>query len=107
MLTDVDPSSTLDMFITWFPDFIGCVGAVMVLFAYAFLQMGKIKVESFMYSFLNLIAAFMILISLFYAWNLAAALIEIAWIGISAYGVMRGLSSARLNDTFEESDQLS
>ena len=76
---------------SWFPDFIGCLGATIVLAAYALLQAGKLKSEGLLFSLLNLMAALMILISLIYSWNLAAVIMEIAWVMISAYGMVKGL----------------
>ncbi len=75
---------------SWFPDFIGCLGAMVVLTAYALLQAGKLRSEGILYSFLNLVAALLILISLIYSWNLAAAVMEIAWLMISAFGMVKG-----------------
>lgn len=79
-----------------FSDFIGCLGALLVLVAYVLLQIGKMNAETFSYSFLNLIAAVMILISLMYAWNLPAALMEIAWIGISFFGIFKYFQRQRV-----------
>lgn len=65
----------------------GILGVALTLLAYFLLVMEKIAFKSFIYPFLNLIGAIFILISLFYAWNLASFFIEIAWIIISLYGL--------------------
>ncbi len=83
----------MNIFIDYLPDVIGCLGALIVLIAYTLLQMGRMRPDSFLYSFLNLIAAAMILASLFYAWNLAAALIEVAWIAVSFYGLFKAVKA--------------
>jgi len=70
-------------------DIIGISGAIIILIAYFFLQSNKISAEDFIYSFANLIGSSMILISLFYQWNLASAVIEIAWIIISLIGIYK------------------
>jgi len=72
-----------------FADIIGISGAIIILVAYFFLQSNKISSEDFIYSFANLIGSSMILISLFYQWNLASAVIEIAWIIISLIGIYK------------------
>ena len=72
-----------------FADIIGISGAIIILVAYFFLQSNKISAEDFIYSFANLVGSSMILISLFYQWNLASAVIEIAWIIISLIGIYK------------------
>ena len=89
MTPELGQGFLFDLLVVWFPDVIGCLGAVLVLITYAFLQVGKLKSNGFLYSFLNFVAAFMILISLFYSWNLAAFVMEVAWMMISAYGVIK------------------
>ncbi len=81
---------SFNVFYDWFPDVMGCVGAIIILIAYALLQMGKLDSNSLLYSLLNLGGAVMILISLLYSWNLAAAIMEITWIIVSLYGVLKG-----------------
>lgn len=76
-----------------FPDLIGCLGTFIVLVAYALLQAKKLAADSPFFSFLNLLAAIMILISLYYAWNFAAVMMEISWGAISVYGLVKGLFS--------------
>nr|VFJ74703.1 MAG: hypothetical protein BECKFM1743A_GA0114220_107932 [Candidatus Kentron sp. FM]VFJ75025.1 MAG: hypothetical protein BECKFM1743C_GA0114222_108202 [Candidatus Kentron sp. FM]VFK21934.1 MAG: hypothetical protein BECKFM1743B_GA0114221_108271 [Candidatus Kentron sp. FM] len=77
------------------PDTIGVVGVVLMLAAYFLLQVGKIASVSFSYSFLNLIAASMILFSLFFDWNLPSVIIEGCWVLISAYGIYKYFSLKR------------
>ena len=92
MMTEINQTfifEQIELLLSWYPDFIGCLGAIIVLVAYALLQAKKLESESFVYSFLNLIGALMILISLAYSWNLAAALMEIAWIIITLFGIVK------------------
>ncbi len=70
-------------------DIIGVVGVSFVLATYYLLQFDKIDAKGFWYSFLNLFGAVLIMYSLLYNWNLASVIIEIFWIGISAYGVWK------------------
>nr|VFK58996.1 MAG: hypothetical protein BECKTUN1418D_GA0071000_10938 [Candidatus Kentron sp. TUN] len=78
------------------PDIIGIIGVVLMLSAYFLLQIGKIPSTSFSYSFLNLVAASMILFSLWFDWNLPSVTIEACWALISAYGVGKYFRSKRL-----------
>lgn len=74
---------------TFIYNIIGFFGDFFVLVAYSLLQFKKIKAESFSYSFMNLIGAAFLLFSLYYAWNLPAAIIEGTWVLISFYGLVQ------------------
>ena len=71
------------------PTEVGVFGVILILVAYFLLQWGKLRPGGFVYSLLNLIGALGILYSLFFEWNLSAVLMEIAWILISIYGLVR------------------
>ena len=77
------------------PDIIGIFGVTLILMSYALFQFEKIDPQGFLYSFLNLIGAFLILYSLFYSWNLASVIIEIFWILISIYGIWKYFKRAK------------
>lgn len=81
-----------------FPDFIGCLGTIIVLIAYVLLQVKKLDADSVSYSLLNLGGSLMILASLFYSWNLAAVAMEVAWIIISAFGLIKVVFPYGLTD---------
>ena len=81
------------------PEIIGFSGAILFLISYALLQTGKMKADSFSYSFVNLLAASMILISLMYSWNFPAVFIETAWIIVSAYGILKCFTRAKRQKT--------
>jgi len=72
-----------------FPDFIGLVGVGMILFTYGALTLEKMDPKGWMYSAGNGIGAVLILVSLFYSFNLASFVIEIAWLAISLYGLWK------------------
>ena|SRR5476649_1132556 len=74
-----------------FPDLIGSLGALIVLIAYFLLQSNKLRPTHLAYPILNLVSAVMILFSLAHAWNLAAVITEVAWVMISAFGVVKWL----------------
>ena len=71
------------------------VGVVLVLFAYLLLQLGKMSPASIRYSFLNTLGSVLILVSLFYHLNIASAVIEVAWLIISLYGLIKALCLRR------------
>jgi len=69
-----------------FPNLIGLLGVFITLIAYCLLQLGKIDSTDFSYSISNALGSVMIMYSLFYAWNIAAFLMEVSWLSISLYG---------------------
>lgn len=71
----------------WY-DFVGNIGIVLILGAYAGLQMGKLSAGTRRYSALNAVGAALILVSLCFAFNLSSFLIEIAWLGISLWALI-------------------
>ncbi len=70
---------------------IGIIGVVFVLLAYLLLQIDKLQQDSITYSALNLVGSVFILISLYYTWNLASGIIEIAWLLISLFGISKAI----------------
>lgn len=74
-------------------DPIGIIGVILLLAAYFGLSAGRLKANSLKYQFLNFVAAWLILFSLYFHWNTPSALIEIAWIAISLVGIYRIFSS--------------
>lgn len=78
-------------------DVIGIVGVAMVLVTYFLLQSEKIDSKGFLYSFLNLFGALLIVYSLLYNWNLASFIIEIFWVLISLYGLKKWYRNKKKN----------
>lgn len=72
---------------------VGIFGVALILLAYLLLQMGRMSQNSVGYSLLNLIGALFILYSLFFYWNLASVIIEVAWLLISIYGLLRSIKN--------------
>lgn len=70
-------------------DIIGLVGVLFVLLCYFLLQTGHMLQSSFQFSLFNLIGAILILLSLLVYWNLASVVIEIFWMLISIYGMVK------------------
>ncbi|MGH8233019.1 MAG: CBU_0592 family membrane protein [Rhodanobacteraceae bacterium] len=75
------------------PTIVGLTGTLLVLMAFFLLQAGKLHGNRPVYQLLNAIGAAAIIISLFHQFNLAAMLLEIAWLAISIYGLARGSRS--------------
>lgn len=72
-------------------DIIGLIGVLLTLVAYFLLSINKLRPDKFYYPFLNCVGSLMILFSLFFAWNLAAWVMEICWLAISLLGVWKYL----------------
>lgn len=70
-------------------DAIGILGVSFVLLSYGLLQIERIDPKSMLYSAMNLCGAVLILVSLYFSFNLASFIIEIAWLSISAYGLIK------------------
>lgn len=71
---------------------IGIFGVIFILLAYFLLQTNRLAPHKFLYSGMNLVGALMILFSLYFDWNLSAALVEGAWAIISLYGLYAGVT---------------
>ncbi|MGE0858803.1 MAG: hypothetical protein AB7I01_00700 [Gammaproteobacteria bacterium] len=76
------------MNIAWY-DLVGTTGVVMILVAYFLAQTERVSSQSLGYSTTNLVGSVLIAISLLYDFNLASFIIEVAWISISLYGIVR------------------
>jgi hypothetical protein len=69
------------------PDAVGLLGVVLVLLAYFLLQAGRLRGNALPYQLLNAAGALFVLLSLLYAFNLPAFLMELAWVLVSIYGI--------------------
>ncbi|MBB5015630.1 CBU_0592 family membrane protein [Rehaibacterium terrae] len=76
-------------------DYAGLLGVGLVLLAFFGLQAGRLRGDGIVYQLMNLLGATLVLISLFYSFNLSAFVIQIAWIAISLYGIARGIRLRR------------
>ena len=76
-------------------DLVGNVGVVFVLATYLLVQTGRMDVRRVSYSALNALGAALIIVSLLRDFNLSSFVIEIAWLAISLYGLLRWLRSRR------------
>ena len=78
-------------------DVIGLVGVGCILLAYFLLQTEKWNADQIVYSATNLVGALLILVSLTHTFNLASFVIELAWIGISLFGIVKIVRARRRN----------
>ena len=78
----------------WY-DWAGLIGVGMTLVACYLLQAGKLRGDGLTYQLLNAFGAFAVLLSLLYAFNLSAFVLEGLWLLISIYGIVRGQRARR------------
>ena len=82
------------MTIEWY-DYVGTSGVVLILVAYFLLQTERLSSADLSYSVVNLVGAAFIAISLLFDFNLSAFIIELFWIAISFYGILRYVGAKR------------
>jgi predicted membrane protein len=81
-------------------DVIGLIGTILVLATYLALQFGLMRQEEPPYSLLNGLGALLIMVSLLSSFNLAAFVMQIAWLLISIVGLVRALRrKTKVNQT--------
>ena len=76
----------------WY-DWVGIAGTLMVIAAFFALQAGRLAGNSLVYQLLNLFGAGGVLVSLVGTFNPAVFVLELTWVLISAYGIVRTLRS--------------
>ncbi len=82
------------MTIQWY-DVIGTIGVGTIIITYVLLQTGRLRSEQLSYSVLNAAGAALILISLYFEFNLPSVVVEFFWLMISVYGIGRYLLNQR------------
>jgi len=70
-------------------DLVGNAGVLLILSCYFLAQSGRIDITQPVYSLLNGLGAVLILVSLIHNFNLSSFVIEIVWLAISSYGLLR------------------
>jgi hypothetical protein len=76
--------------LSWF-DVVGFIGVLLIVVAYLLLQLDKLPSSSAKYSLLNAGGALLIIVSLIFAFNLSAFIMEVFWLLISLLGLWRSL----------------
>ncbi|MCY4641898.1 MAG: hypothetical protein OXC41_04280 [Gammaproteobacteria bacterium] len=70
-------------------DVIGNIGVALIIITYLLLQLGRMGSASYTYSILNALGAFFVIISLMYDFNMSVFIIDVVWIGVSVFGIIR------------------
>ncbi|HEX2590426.1 MAG TPA: hypothetical protein VHL34_02980 [Rhizomicrobium sp.] len=76
-------------------DVLGLAGSLIIAVAYFANLQDLLRSEGWFYSLANLIGASLILLSLWFKWNLPAAVMEGFWAAISLYGLARAIKQSR------------
>jgi predicted membrane protein len=76
-------------------DLAGFIGVLLIVITYLLLQLGKLSSSSPRYSLLNAVGALLIIVSLIFAFNLSAFIVEVFWFLISLLGLWRSLISRK------------
>jgi len=80
--------------LAWY-DLAGLAGVCATLLAFFLLQDGRLRGDGLPYQLLNAAGALAVLVSLLYAFNLSAFVLEGLWLLISLYGIVRGRQRRR------------
>jgi hypothetical protein len=79
-------------------DLLGNLGVIAILGCYLLLQLGRLTADHMSFSMLNGLGALLIIVSLFFEFNLSAFLIEFFWLLISLYGIYRAWTGHSKNE---------
>jgi hypothetical protein len=71
------------------PDLGGVIGVLLILFAYAGGQIGRLKMDEAPALLMNLFGALLVLGSLLFKFNLSAFLMEAAWALVALFGLAK------------------
>ena len=75
----------------WY-DIIGTLGVAIIVITYVLLQIERVRSDQLIYSLLNAIGASLILVSLYFDFNLPSVVVEFFWLVISLFGIGKYLS---------------
>ena len=76
----------------WY-DILGSVGVALIIITYLLLQIERLSSTGVLYSTLNALGAFFVIISLMYEFNISAFIVEVFWVLISVFGIVRNIRS--------------
>ena len=71
---------------SWY-DIVGTLGVAIIILTYVMLQIERVRSDQLVYSLLNAIGAALILISLYFDFNLPSVVVEFFWLLISLFGI--------------------
>lgn len=75
-------------------DLVGNIGVFLIVLSYVLLQLEKMLSTQLSYSLLNGIGAILVLVSLAFTFNLSSFIIEIFWLAISIFGLIKSLKKS-------------
>ena len=79
----------------WY-DWAGYIGVALVLLAFFLLQERKLQGSGLVYQSMNILGAIGVMLSLgFGNFNLSAFIMQVAWLLIGSYGIVRGVKRRR------------
>ena len=70
----------------WY-DILGTLGVAVIIITYVLLQIERVRSDQLSYSVLNAVGASLILISLYFDFNLPSVVVEFFWLLISLFGI--------------------
>lgn len=70
----------------WY-DILGTLGVAIIILTYVLLQTERIRSGQLSYSMLNAVGAALILVSLYFDFNLPSVVVEAFWLLISLFGI--------------------
>jgi len=76
---------------SWY-DIVGTLGVAIIILTYVLLQIERVRSDQLIYSLLNAIGAALILVSLYFDFNLPSVVVEFFWLLISLFGIGKYLS---------------
>ena len=74
------------MLSNWY-DIVGTLGVAIIILTYILLQTERVRSDQLIYSLLNAIGAALILVSLYFDFNLPSVVVEFFWLLISLFGI--------------------
>ena len=84
----------------WY-DWAGYIGVMLILLAFFLLQAQRLHGNHLTYQTMNILGALGVLLSLLFGnFNLAAVMLEVAWIAVGIYGVVRNWRRREETPTF-------
>lgn len=78
----------------WY-DILGTLGVAIIIITYVLLQIERVRSDQLIYSLLNAVGAALILVSLYFDFNLPSVVVEAFWLLISLFGIGKYLSRKR------------
>ena len=70
----------------WY-DIVGTLGVAVIILTYVLLQIERVRSDQLIYSLLNAVGAALILVSLYFDFNLPSVVVEGFWLVISLFGI--------------------